>query len=368
MIERIRIRNYRSLHEIDVQLGPLTVLIGRSGSGKSNIVRAIRLLRDALGGQQTEQVWQNQPFNAGQAALAYEVLVAIPGIAPLRYSLAYNYQPGPVADERLYSGDKLIFHQSAGRWVSEPKVDPMPPPGPVALGRLTGVREATVAHVALSRGVGVYDFPGTVLQENAPLERGPGYTGQGDSYLGVTSRLLDAIDRIGDWNAIVKSMAAVNTRLRSLDLLLPSRDRLLVGYPGSLKNSIFTADVLLESEGFRRYLAHLLALYQTPPKQTMFLEHPEHGIHPGALASLFEEFKSHVEDGRGQVILTTHSPQFLDHFEPEQLRVVVMEDGQTRIGPLAGDQFDALRKRLLTAGELLTVEDPRLDAPAEAGV
>ncbi len=130
-----------------------------------------------------------------------------------------------------------------------------------------------------------------------------------------------------------------------------------------------TGNVAEESEGFRRYLAHLLALYQTPPKQTMFFEHPESGIHPGAFEALADEFKEHVRKGRGQVILTTHSPQLLDYFEPEQLRVVEIIDGRTRIGPVAPSQLKALRGNMMTPGELLTVEDARIeDAAPPVGV
>ena len=40
-------------------------------------------------------------------------------------------------------------------------------------------------------------------------------------------------------------------------------------------------DLTEESDGFRRFYAHLLALYQTPPKQTLVFEEPENGIYPG---------------------------------------------------------------------------------------
>ena len=46
MISRIRIQNFRSLIDVDVTLEPLTVLIGRSGTGKSNFVAAVRALRN----------------------------------------------------------------------------------------------------------------------------------------------------------------------------------------------------------------------------------------------------------------------------------------------------------------------------------
>jgi recombinational DNA repair ATPase RecF len=48
MIKRIRIQNFRSLVDVTVDLDSLTVLIGRSGTGKSNFVDAIRFLRNSL--------------------------------------------------------------------------------------------------------------------------------------------------------------------------------------------------------------------------------------------------------------------------------------------------------------------------------
>src|SRR5262249_20593301 len=52
MIEWLRIQNFRSLVNVTVDLDPLTVLIGRSGTGKSNFVDAIRFLRDSLSARQ----------------------------------------------------------------------------------------------------------------------------------------------------------------------------------------------------------------------------------------------------------------------------------------------------------------------------
>ena len=65
-------------------------------------------------------------------------------------------------------------------------------------------------------------------------------------------------------------------------------------------------------------------------------------------------------DGRGQVILTTHSPQLLDYFPTESLRVVDIDKMETRIGPVAPEQMESLRERLLQPGELLTVDPARL--------
>ena len=43
MIRKVHIANYKSIPELDLDLGRLTVLIGANGSGKSNILEAIAL-------------------------------------------------------------------------------------------------------------------------------------------------------------------------------------------------------------------------------------------------------------------------------------------------------------------------------------
>jgi predicted ATPase len=48
MITRVRLKNFRSIAECDVTLGPLTILVGPNGSGKSNFLHALDFLSDAL--------------------------------------------------------------------------------------------------------------------------------------------------------------------------------------------------------------------------------------------------------------------------------------------------------------------------------
>ena len=79
------------------------------------------------------------------------------------------------------------------------------------------------------------------------------------------------------------------------------------------------------------------------------------------MTALFEEFENYVRSERGQIILTTHSPQLLDHFSPEKIRVVSIKNLETRIGPLAPEQSESVHEHLMGPGELLTVDPARLE-------
>ncbi len=47
-LRRVRIRGYKSIAFCEVELKPLTILVGRNGSGKSNFLDALAFLRDAI--------------------------------------------------------------------------------------------------------------------------------------------------------------------------------------------------------------------------------------------------------------------------------------------------------------------------------
>jgi predicted ATPase len=47
-VRRLRVRDYKSIASCDVSFGPLTVLAGFNATGKSNIIDALRFVRDAL--------------------------------------------------------------------------------------------------------------------------------------------------------------------------------------------------------------------------------------------------------------------------------------------------------------------------------
>jgi len=112
------------------------------------------------------------------------------------------------------------------------------------------------------------------------------------------------------------------------------------------------------SNGTLRSLGVLTALFHQWAHDSLHIpfigiEEPEGTIHPGAAAVLMDAI---IEASRsGQVILTTHSPELLDHegVRDDNLLVVASERNETTIGRADSASRDAMRDSLMTAGELL---------------
>jgi energy-coupling factor transporter ATP-binding protein EcfA2 len=361
---------FRSLVDVELHLDPVTVLIGRSGTGKSNFVKAVRRLRNWLANPGHSGIEDSDlpatlspPFDVG-----YELDFETPGVNGLfSYAIRWRNWKSRQGDTRLSESLRLngtpLFSRDGSSWTKQPDIIGIKAPDGIVLGRLTGLPESTVAHLVLSDGIGCYDFAGTIMTGETPPRNGRA-AGLDD----VGSRFLSAFEDIFTNVREYRRLREINSALKSISRsvkgvqLMPERSGISVNH--DFKGSTFPVHLAQESEGFRRFFAHLLALYQIPSKQTLVFEEPENGIYPGALAALADEFEACPRQDRGQVILTTHSPQLLDRFRPESIRVFEMVDRQTKVGPLVSDQLESLREHLLGPGDLLTAV-PAMRAPDE---
>ena len=374
MIHRFRVQNFKSIVDVDVDLSPVTVLVGKSGTGKSNFVQALRFLRDVLiSNQNLQQSWpQLRPVMASDAPTTFCVEFSVAGIEEkFQYELSINKSgPGqPPDNERLTLGDRCLFHQvnagqGSARWVVEPELFRFRQPGAIALGRIPSISEIVIAFTALTSGIGCYVFSDKVLcQPGRENQRTRGLADDAGNFLDTLRDVVSNLQDLKVRKSIVAALQRVNPSISSVELNdIQNPSKVVVGH--RFDGKTLALDLSQESDGFRRFYAHLLAIYQRPPKQTLIFEHPEDGIHPGALSLLAEEFKAAPEQGHGQVILTTHSPKLLDHFDVEQIRVVELAGLETRIGFISAEQKEAIRDKLLEPGELLTVDPARMQLEA----
>lgn len=84
------------------------------------------------------------------------------------------------------------------------------------------------------------------------------------------------------------------------------------------------------SDGTIKMLAYLTLLYDPEPHPLLCVEEPENQLYPSLLLELAEEFRSYSHRG-GQVIVSSHSPDFLNGVELDEVFWLQKVDGYTQI-------------------------------------
>ncbi len=85
------------------------------------------------------------------------------------------------------------------------------------------------------------------------------------------------------------------------------------------------------SDGTLKMFAYLLLLEDPEPAPLIGIEEPENGLHHQLLESLAREMKKYANYQRKgpQIIITTHSPYFIDAVKPEEVWILNKQDGYT---------------------------------------
>ena len=251
MIKRIRILNFKSLADVDVRLEPTTVLIGKSGSGKTNFLEAIKCLKSLLLAGNPAQYF-NQ--NGGTAKLltvtqsggffGFELDFSVTGLSEnLRYKVIYNITGsneskaiGTLKEETLADGDAIVFSQKDGLVVKKPYENAALTFGVTALGRITGSAISSFAHVALTKGISCYTIPPTVFRDQVATDQEDGLNDQASNVQVAIKGMHSNLSSLKNWQDIVLALRSLNVSVREVDVAMPNRDRVQVshGYNGKL--------------------------------------------------------------------------------------------------------------------------------------
>lgn len=84
------------------------------------------------------------------------------------------------------------------------------------------------------------------------------------------------------------------------------------------------------SDGTVKMFAYLVLLKDPKPHPLLCVEEPENQLYPKLLVELAEEFREYAHHG-SQVFVSTHSPDFLDAVELNEVFFLVKKDGYTTI-------------------------------------
>lgn len=377
-VRRVLIRNYKSIERCSVPLGPLTVLVGRNGAGKSNFLDALRFVTDSLrtsldhaikarGG--TDSVRRRSTGHPRNFAIQLELGLAGDQKATYGFEVAAREKGGFVIKSEELRLPHAFFHidraSSAKTTTSrESKFEAsrlnMPPPMPDRLYLVTasGFPEFRPVYDGLL-ALGFYSFNPKMMRDPQTPDAGELLHQDGSNIASVIARLErdepEAMHRVVEYlSKIVPSVQDVKQVAHGAWETIEFHQEIRGA------KSPWRFEALSMSDGTLRAVGALIAIMQRferkSPVALVGIEEPETALHPAAVAALTDAL--HEAALRTQVIVTCHSPDVLDHIDPEQdgLFVVQAEEGVTKVARVDPASREMMKEHLRTPGELLRLD------------
>lgn len=352
-VEHLRVENYRALRDVELKdVTPLTVLLGPNGSGKSTVFDVFNFLSECFQ-YGLRHAWDRRGRARELRTRGQDGPIVIelkyrehPKQPLITYHLAIDEGPkGPFVAEEWLRWKRgahgqpfrfLDYKKGQGRAISgempdekDHRVDkPLRSPDLIAVNtlgqfaehpRVAALREFItdwyVSYLSVDEARG--------QPEAGPQER---LSKTGDNLPNVIQYLKE--QHPDQLDTLIEVLRRRVPRLESV-LAEPMPDgRLLL----QIKDAPFDRPVMsrFASDGTLKLLAYLTVLHDPDPAQFVGIEEPENFLHPRLLPELAEECRAATE--RSQLLVTTHSPFFINALRPEEVRALYRdENGYTRV-------------------------------------
>ena len=371
-IEELSVKNYRALKDLQLKgLTPLTVFLGPNGSGKSTIFDVFAFLSECFS-VGLRKAWDKRGrfkelrTRGTDGAIVFELKYREKPKSPIiTYHLAIEEgKKGPyVAEEWLQwrRGQRgqpfkfLDFREGTGRVVTgevpdekDQRIDEqLASPEMIAANTLGQLAKHPRVNALRRFITGWYLSYLTADNTRVTPEAGPQerLSATGDNLPNVIQYLKEQHeDRLDE---ILGTLSRRVPRLEKVDAELMADGRLLL----QIKDAPFERPILAKfaSDGTLKMLAYLTILYDPDPPQLVGIEEPENQIHPRLLPELAEECRD--ASARTQLMVTTHSPFFVNGLKPEELWVLYRDENGYSQAQRAADMRGI--KKFMDQGALL---------------
>ncbi len=379
-IHRLVLQRFRSVRKDVVELSNPLFLVGKNGSGKSNVVDAFAFLSECMslplhtvfenrGGINAVRYRSGSKSRPGNFAVRVEFDFAngksVPGWYAFEIRALPDYTFSVVREKcSVSSGGSHHWFDRDGEKFFRTNVKGLQPAleaDALALPIIGGSQE----FAPVVKGLGamrVFSIQPAKIQEMQEPDAGTNLKSDGSNLASVL-QLLSREDKkklerlCGVLGTIVPDTTKVRTVKHGKRLSLEFTQEWKSN--GEAKSVRFEAFSM--SDGTLRALGILSSFFQKAIPTLIAIEEPESTIHPEALGSILDVIRSFARST--QIVITTHSPELLDAkwIRPENLRVVTWKEGVTQVRPLGQASVKALQGHLMGAGEQLRSNALRAD-------
>jgi predicted ATPase len=370
-ITRVIVKRFRSFPSVVLNMDNLVFVVGRNGSGKSNLSDVFAFVAEAMtsplqavldrkGGiaaVRNRSSVKSAPPNMG---LAFE-FGSFNGVAGGRY--AFEVRALPNYGFRIVREQCLVRKKDGNRWwfdrteswkSNAEGLIPALEPTALAL-PLVGGDERFAPIFKVLGGMRVYSIEPAKLREMQDPDSGVALKPDGSNAASVLQELMRGEKE--------KTQELRDEIYHFLEAIVPETKSVVPKKHGNKLSMSFSQewgqgkklsfDAFNMSDGTLRSLGLIMAVFQKPSPSVLVIEEPEATIHPGALGAVLDLI--HKASKTMQVMVTTHSPELLDAnwLTEENLRIVSWQEGASHLLLPSEATREAIRSHLMGAGELL---------------
>ena len=381
-IKKIKVSNFKSFKDLDIELGNFNVVIGANASGKSNFTQIFKFLKDleenslndaisihgGLGSlrnlkigtasELTMEIQTDTEFTWGRGSRALKIHEIT-----YQFSLQFNKQK---------NGYKIAFDELTQKFeitrVKEKEKELFFEDGVIAQGEFTISnidrkpelsfnppeiknlleREKTIAPLSffqelfgeeipaetllirtpysiippwetLFKNIAIYDIDPHIAKKPVEIAGKAELKENGENLALILNKLLEDKDKRRKFCNLMKDLLVF---FKDIDTEKFAEKSVMIKLQENYYNDDYLRAYLL-SDGTINITALIIALY-FEEKDTIIVEEPERNIHPHLISRLIDMMKD--ASRTKQIIVTTHSPEVVNHAGLENLLLVSRND------------------------------------------
>ena len=356
-LERISIKGFKSIRDVEVELRDINVLIGANGSGKSNFLEVFSFLQNIHLGD-NKDVFNLREYVARSGGANRLLHFGSKATDSIRIGIQFQASIDDYSITLVASDTDSLHIGFAVANTSKTPSQELPYDNDEGDDSSTALMPYEYGFGRLMSSWRLYHFHDT--SRSAPMKKTAHlhdnrYLRPDGSNLAAFLYLLREKHEF-EYGFIQKTVRMVAPFFDEFVLepmaLNPDTIRLEWKHKGT--DAYFDASSL--SDGTLRFIA-LATLLQQPKElrpSVILLDEPELGMHPLGITLLAAMVNSASVDT--QVILATQSPRLLDYFEPEEVMVADRVDGGTEFTRFTSEELAVWLKRY-SIGELWEKND-----------
>lgn len=352
MLQRVHIQNYKCLRDVEVELSPLTVLIGPNDSGKTSFLTCLHMLGVLANpindpspnpnrSQQKERIarFLAERMRANSWRFTEEP-VLIEGISTHPLDFSYTFRTGRGSNRHMQQ-IKIGANESIKSAFPESNVKPQTPSTFRGNRFDADANQSLLQQIIAVSGGAVddlkqiqqelkisepYHFSPSEMRKASDAKPSPVLGARGENLASVLNAMLTGADRAAV-NELEQSLNQAIPTLRGLSTPPTDKNgalRLIKFAMSGPERPPLTIPSDEASDG-AMFLTAFLALIHTQSTQVLLIEEPENGLHPSRLQTVIELLRKATTGELGysqrQVILSTHSPLLLNFVDPSEVRI-----------------------------------------------